>query len=216
MSTIRFPRLAIAAAALASLSAPALADTLYQSATYTGVDTGEYILNSNNIMGGVFTLSGKTDITAIGAQFGGFPAGEIFGAIVRVDPATGLPAGPSNDIAAIALGHATFAVTSGTHDQSVALPLTLDAGIYAVVFGTNQFGATGFAGLGAQNDPVADPSLIRSFFSTDWDSFNDDIRIFVEGTPAAVPEAATWGLMLVGFGAVGAGMRMRRRTVRFA
>jgi len=33
---------------------------------------------------------------------------------------------------------------------------------------------------------------------------------------SAVPEPATWGLMLVGFGLVGAGMRTRRRSVAFA
>jgi len=35
---------------------------------------------------------------------------------------------------------------------------------------------------------------------------------------AAVPEPATWGLMLAGFGVVGAGLRSRRRstTVAFA
>jgi len=44
--------------------------------------------------------------------------------------------------------------------------------------------------------------------------------IFGTGTPAAVaigvPEPATWGLMLVGFGLIGAGMRSRRRSVTFA
>jgi len=33
---------------------------------------------------------------------------------------------------------------------------------------------------------------------------------------AAVPEPATWGLMLTGFGMVGAGLRSRRRTVTYA
>lgn len=213
MSSIRLPG---AAALLALAAAPAFAGPLYQSATYTGDDTGEYILSENNIMGGIFTLDHMTHITDIGAQFGGFPGGEIFGAIVRVDPATGLPVGGSDDIAANALGHAVFAVTGGTHDQSVALPLTLAAGTYAVVFGSGQFGADGFAGLGYLNDSVGDPSLVRSFFSTEWASFDDTgVRVFVDG--AAVPEPASWALMLAGFGAVGAGLRARRRTsVRFA
>jgi hypothetical protein len=212
MSFIRFPG---AVALLALAAAPAMADPLYQSAAFTGDDTGEYILTNNNLMGGVFTLTSATRITDIGAQFGGFPGGEIFGAVVRVDPATGLPAGPSTDIASIALGHAVFAVSGGTHDQSVALPLLLAAGSYAVVFGSGQFGATGFAGLGDLNDPIGDSTLIRSFFGPDWDSFGDNgVRVFVNG--AAVPEPASWGLMLLGFGAVAAGLRVRRRSVRFA
>lgn len=32
----------------------------------------------------------------------------------------------------------------------------------------------------------------------------------VRATPGAVPEPATWGMMLIGFGAIGAGMRRRR------
>ena len=37
------------------------------------------------------------------------------------------------------------------------------------------------------------------------------------GTPvAAVPEPATWGLMLLGFGAIGFSMRRKRRSVRLA
>lgn len=33
---------------------------------------------------------------------------------------------------------------------------------------------------------------------------------------AAVPEAATWAMMVIGFGAVGAGLRSRRTSVKFA
>lgn len=34
-----------------------------------------------------------------------------------------------------------------------------------------------------------------------------------ERVPAGVPEPATWGMMILGFGAVGAAMRMRRRKI---
>jgi len=42
------------------------------------------------------------------------------------------------------------------------------------------------------------------------------IGITAEPTLAAVPEPATWSLMLLGFGMVGAGLRTRRRSVTFA
>lgn len=46
-----------------------------------------------------------------------------------------------------------------------------------------------------------------------------DLRFGASGTPsgvAAVPEPASWALMLVGFGAIGGAMRSRKATVRFA
>jgi len=46
----------------------------------------------------------------------------------------------------------------------------------------------------------------------------DDLVFAFTNVAAApgVPEPATWGLMLVGFGMVGAGLRTRRRSVTFA
>ena len=38
----------------------------------------------------------------------------------------------------------------------------------------------------------------------------------LSGTIAAVPESATWGMMILGFGVMGAAMRRRRTTVAFA
>ncbi|MDO6415143.1 PEPxxWA-CTERM sorting domain-containing protein [Sphingomonas sp. BIUV-7] len=44
-------------------------------------------------------------------------------------------------------------------------------------------------------------------------SVNNTINL---SAPAAVPEPATWAMMIVGFGAVGSTMRRRRTSVRFA
>ncbi len=197
--------------ALASTSADAT--TIYESATYTGQDTGEYILTENNFMGAVFTLTKTTAITGIGAQFGGFPSGDIFGAIVPVASPTDFPAGSSDDLASISLADVVFAVPQATAiDLTEPLNVTLGPGSYAVIFGSGQFGATGFAGLGDLNDPVGSPTLIRSFFSTGWESFTDTdgIRFTVEGT--ALPEPMTWLMMVAGFGALGMTLRNRQGT----
>ena len=37
-----------------------------------------------------------------------------------------------------------------------------------------------------------------------------------QSTAGAVPEPATWAMMIAGFGMIGAGMRTRRRKVAFA
>jgi hypothetical protein len=175
-------------------------------------------------MGAAFTLTQATQITAIGAQFGGFPSGSIFGAIVNVDPNTLLPTFSSSALASNALAHTVFSVTQATAiDLSTPLSLTLGPGTYGLVFGSGLFGATGWAGLGWQNDPVAssDPSqLIRSFFSDEWASFGDNgVRVFVEGNVvAAVPEPSTWAMMIIGMMAIGfvAGRRKFQPTASAA
>lgn len=199
----------------ASLSSMAKAGTVYESATYTGADTGEYILSNNDLIGAAFTLTQKTTITAIGAQFGGFPSGQIFGAIVPVSSSTLLPTFASSGIEANSLAHVVFSVPTVTAiDLAESLSVTLNAGTYGVVFGSGAFGANGNAGLGFLNNPVGSPNLFRSFFSNDWDAFGDTgVRLFVEGNAVgAVPEPSTWAMMMIGFAGLAAVTRYRRRS----
>ena len=44
----------------------------------------------------------------------------------------------------------------------------------------------------------------------------DDIQLGTGGSPDSVPEAATWGMMVLGFGAIGAASRRRRTSLTFA
>ena len=81
----------LAAACLMSLAAGAIATsadakTIFETATFTGVDTGEYIVSDTRYFGVAFTLDKTTEITGIGGQFGGFPSRTIFGAIVSCPP----------------------------------------------------------------------------------------------------------------------------------
>src|SRR5258708_30320906 len=82
-----------AVACLMSLAPGALATsadarTIFETATFTGVDTGEYIVSDSRYFGVAFTLDKTTAVTGIGGQFGGFPGGTIFGAIVSLPSAT--------------------------------------------------------------------------------------------------------------------------------
>ena len=207
---------------LSTAATPTFADTIYQSATYTGNDTGEYILTDYDLIGGAFTVTGKTSITAIGAQFGGYPSGSIFGAIIAVDPTTGIPLYSKSQLETNNFGHVVFSVPQVTAtDLAIPLSLTLDTGTYGVVFGSGLFGTTGNAGLGYLNDTISPDGVFRSFFSDGYQTFADSgVRVFVEGEAvAAVPEASTWAMMLVGF--VGIGFmtyreKRRRVTLSFA
>lgn len=46
--------------------------------------------------------------------------------------------------------------------------------------------------------------------------FGIDNLTFTPNAEAAVPEPASWGMLLLGFGLMGAGLRSRRRTVTYA
>ena len=49
-----------------------------------------------------------------------------------------------------------------------------------------------------------------------WELHSRAARFAVESAVAAVPEPATWALMAVGFGLLGATMRRRKTVVRYA
>lgn len=57
-----------------------------------------------------------------------------------------------------------------------------------------------------------DPTFLTGGFAIDTAT----ITISPVGGMSAAPEPASWGLMIAGFGMIGATLRARRRTVRFA
>jgi hypothetical protein len=194
----------LAVACLMSLATGAVvtsadAKTIFETATYTGVDTGEYIVSKMRYFGVAFTLDKTTEITGIGGQFGGFPSGKIFGVIVSLPSATSFPDFTPSTIAANSLADVVFAAPSDTTDLTEKIDVTLGAGTYGVVFGSGAFGANGNGGLGDGNNSVGSPNFF-TYFQFDGDSWEaasmDGARITVSG----VPEASTWAMMLLGFG----------------
>jgi hypothetical protein len=193
---------------------PAGAKTIFQTATFTGVDTGEYIVSDDRYFGVAFTLDKATEVTGIGGQFGGFPNGTIFGAIVALPSPTSFPDFSPTDIEANSVAHVVFAAPSATTDLTENLNVTLSAGSYAVVFGSGAFGADGNGGLGDGNDSVGSPNFFTylSFDDAGWETASlDGARITVSASSAA-PEASTWAMTLVGFAGLGfVGSRARRK-----
>src|SRR6476660_3702446 len=120
----------IAAACLMSLAAGAVSNSadariIFETASYTGVDTGECIVSDDRYFGVAFTLDKTTEITGVGGQFGGFPSGTIFGAIVPLTSATSLPSFTPSAIEANSVAHVVFAAPSTTTDLTEKLDVTL-------------------------------------------------------------------------------------------
>jgi hypothetical protein len=167
-------------------------------------------VSDSRYFGVASTLDKTTEITGIGGQFGGFPSGTIFGAIVSLPSATAFPDFTPSTIAANSLAHVVFAAPSDTTDLTEKVDVTLGAGSYGIVFGSGAFGADRNGGLGDGNNSVGSPNFF-TYFQFDGDSWEgaslDGARITVSG----VPEASTWAMMLIGFGGLGfAGYRASR------
>ena len=196
--------------AAGAVATSADAGAIFETATFTGVDTGEYIVSDTRYYGVAFTLDQTTEIIGIGGQFGGFPSGTLFGAIVSLASATAFPDFTPSTIEASSLADVVFAAPSDTTDLTENLNITPSAGSYGVVFGSGAFGAEGWGGPGGNNDPVGSPNFF-TYFQPDGDSWEsaslDGARITISG----VPEASTWAMMLIGFGGLGfAGARASR------
>ena len=78
--------------------------------------------------------------------------------------------------------------------------------VYNLIIGTTPSGFSAF-GLPLTNLAAGDYRLTINGISPNSGSFTGNVRI----TTGAVPEPATWALMLLGFGAVGFAMRRQRK-----
>ena len=89
-----------------------------------------------------------------------------------------------------------------THAEDLAGSATLGAGA-----------ADAFLSLGSDSDIVR---VTRWEFASTSPFTLDDLTVGLVDVPGGVPEPAAWGLLVVGFGVVGAGLRVRRRRARNA
>ncbi len=86
---------------------------------------------------------------------------------------------------------------------------TFNSAGYALGNGSNMFG---FRGIDGQS--IASFSISIGSSNNTTGTINDvrQIRLDQVAAVGSVPEPATWAMMLFGFGAIGVGMRRRRRT----
>lgn len=212
---MRIPSYAIAAVA-AAVSFPASADIVLVDASSI---QGDNVLFNNGVQTGT-SVDGHTQAGTVvrftGTTFGGGTIIRANGGQARIEGMLDASTMPPNDTLALTSlgfgllggntfnnlefnifgGGATSATFSLIDNEGTVFDFT-----QALGNGSNFFG---FVGINGQS--IASASL--SFNGT---GIGDVRQIRLDEVVAAVvPEPATWGLMLLGFGALGAGMRRHR------
>lgn len=204
---------------------PACAGYLYQSATLgpTGVTTQE-LLNQDvpglNIFrdlvsGARFFLDRPSHITGVGGHFvtrgEDTPNPYLYAAVVSLDGQDDFPDSPqldTDDVLSVALIETPEVSGDVYGDMSLHVP----PGWYAVVYGTNRFGAEG-SGMAVRNGVSEDFPFIRLSPSAEWVvhfPFLDNMRFVVRGI--AVPEPTTLVATSVAILALSANVRLRNRV----
>ncbi|MHC4476376.1 MAG: GLUG motif-containing protein [Planctomycetota bacterium] len=121
--------------------------TIYESATLgpTG-QFGGYELSASQFLGSRFYLATETEITAIGGHIAEDITGNLFGAILKLSSISDLPVG-SPFVAWQVAASTVFDGPLPSTDFRTPLSVTLPAGYYAVVFGSDELGASGGNGV---------------------------------------------------------------------
>lgn len=190
---------------LASNSSFAATPTIvFSSADYVSESAafGSYIIDNTDFLGVRLTLTNSMDISYIGGNFSQLSDGNIFGAIVKADDWN------SNTLAANSLAHTVFAATGGDQLASLGSTVHLAAGSYDIIFGSGQFGATGYSALVDTQDAASTSNMFQSTDAGVTISALSGSAVRV--TAAAVPEASNTAMMLAGLGLTGLMLRRRQ------
>jgi hypothetical protein len=168
-----------------------------QTATVPGTN-----VNSLVFPGVRFELSQAVDTSQIGGHFVERMSGTFFGAIIKLDDENDFP--NSSDLSTSDVrGTATLTFPDPSAEAFGNLNLSLEAGWYALVFGSGLFGASGSGGTVRNGMDIGDPSYIAFEPNLQW--FNLDIlqnpvnnfRFVVMGR--FIPEPSTIVLLLILF-----------------
>ena len=186
----------LAAAAVAVTTAPAAAATMF-STTLSGAN--ETLPNNSAATGsGTLLLSTNQNSVNVFLSWNGL-TGPATGGHVHCCAFQGAD-GP----VAIDFGPSPVATGSLTRSYDLTVAGTFANGFINANGGTVASARTAFVnGLNSG----------RAYYNIHTATFP---RGEIRGQLAAVPETATWGMMIAGFGMVGGAMRIRRRTVALA
>ena len=224
MKTYLLPLLAVGMAATPALAAPRPTPVFSTNTTipasYLGVSVIESFENQSNTNGAAFAAIPNTTYTETtsGADNARVYSTPIPGIAADTDNTT------ANKFLAIESGNYTIAFNApqqffsfiiGSVDAYNSLTLNLTDGSSFTYQGTQIIGA---ADVGPTNSATAGrvifnfgggAGLTSAVFSS------TSAALEIDDIAAAVPEAATWAMMMVGLGIAGGALRRRKATVRF-
>jgi hypothetical protein len=208
----------LAALALSVAATPALAVTFANTGPITVVDNGE--TTSSIVVSGVSGPISGLSLTLNGLSHT-YPDDLVFG-LLNTDLNLGIVflsgVGGSTDISNVNL---TFAdgfsslpeafvggpIVSGTYQSS-------NFSGYSFVSHDNTSTFSGFDGLAANGTWTL---FVDDIFSADGGGISGGWSIsFASASASPTPEPASWAMMIGGFGMIGATMRRRKTSVRFA
>ena len=189
---------------LALASSPLQATIILETASPGPAPSGSFgtVLASYQFIGARFTLNQPMQIDSIGGHLRG--TGTLFGAIVSLSSPTALPSG-GPFAAGVVKATVVFNAPSPSAQMTIPLPVLLEPGSYALVYGSGLFGATGSGSLVRNNiDIPAQSSTLGWFESTPgswrWNNLTDSAqtarRLVIEGH--AVPEPSSVALVIAG------------------
>ena len=194
---------ALRCATMLALATPAAANAA--TIADTGTPTGgiEYTLAPFQQLAGQFSVGGATTITVVQGFFRG--SGTVTATLYAPGP---LPA------SANVLFSSSFAVTGPAAVSGGEAWYGASGLNWAVAPGDYWLGFSTSGNMSMRDGALAPLGGYAVTLDGNWIRKNNlDIGIRVFGNPAgAIPEPATWALLILGFGAVGAGMRARQRT----
>jgi hypothetical protein len=202
------------------------ADILFESgtlgttgATWTDIVSGavpDSVISSTVFTGVRFRLDQPVITTQVGGHFASPDFGTFFGAIVALNSQSDFP--DSGDLTSSdVLGETLLSFPGTSAEVFGELVLPLDAGWYALVFGSGLFGSSGNGGALANNPDIGNPSYIafQPLSGIPWidlGTFITDLRFVVEGK--VVPEPSSCGLMIsASLLFLSSSVRVRRKLV---
>ena len=177
-------------------------------AVYT---SGGLALSSQQKLAGWFNLTKNSTLKSIEGYIGGFGGNANISIYSNIfDPNTLVFSSPFSTKASYFNGGDTW---QGAYN----LNWNLNPGSYWVAFSSDGFDWMSFTGI---PNPLSGYASASNYTSWQWQMSGNSFGVRIAGsqgsdTTGGVPEPATWAMMIVGLGAVGATMRGKaRRRVR--